>query len=216
MKNQAGVKLEDQAVIFWFRWDSWAAATFGPRTRAATRTATNLWFNSVDQNEIFTMTGKSPSRHWKTIHWKSSGQLKTLEKEKADLLKLFSGHLTKLEGYLTQKKTMTAESAYRCFFETYDNLEVNRKQQKLILKPKYLEAFDNDTKRMLEEKSKVLRWELTKYYFSETLKVSPQNSSVLVSTQIRDNCLPNLEWTIRFGEEVENRKLKQFRKTDIV
>ena len=53
---------------------------------------------------------------------------------------------------------MTAEGAYRCFFETYDNLEDNRQQQRLLLKPKYFESFDNDTKRMLEEKSKVLRW----------------------------------------------------------
>ena len=53
---------------------------------------------------------------------------------------------------------MTAESAYRVFFETYDKLEASRKQQRLPLKPKYLEVFDNDTKRMLEEKSKDLLW----------------------------------------------------------
>ena len=52
---------------------------------------------------------------------------------------------------------MKAEGAYRCFFETYNNLEANRQQQRLLLKPKYFENFDNDTKRMLEEKSKVLR-----------------------------------------------------------
>ena len=52
---------------------------------------------------------------------------------------------------------MTAEGAYRCFFETYDNLEDNRQQQRLLLKPKYFESFDKDTKRMLEEKSTVLR-----------------------------------------------------------
>ena len=57
---------------------------------------------------------------------------------------------------------MTAEDAYRCFFETYDNLEDNRQQQSLLLKPKYFESFDNDTKRMLEEKSKVLRWVVDK------------------------------------------------------
>ena len=102
------------------------------------------------------MTSKSPSRHLKTVDWKTSGQLKTLEKEQADLLKLFSRHVTELEGYLTQSKTMTAEIEYRGFFETYDNLEANRKQQRLLLNPKYLEAFDNDTKRMLEEKSKIL------------------------------------------------------------
>ena len=85
-------------------------------------------------------------------------QLKTLEKEQADLLESFSRHLNELEGYLTKNKTMTAEGAYRCFFETYDNLEANRQQQRLLLKSKYFEKFDNDTKRMLEEKSKVLRW----------------------------------------------------------
>ena len=57
---------------------------------------------------------------------------------------------------------MTAEVAYRCFFETYDNLEVNRHQQRLLLKPEYFESFDNDTERMLEEKSKVLRWVVDK------------------------------------------------------
>ena len=52
---------------------------------------------------------------------------------------------------------MTVKGAYRCFVETYDNLEDNQKQQRLQLKPKYFENFDNDTKRMLEEKSNVLR-----------------------------------------------------------
>ena len=53
---------------------------------------------------------------------------------------------------------MTAESAYRVFFETYNNLEANRKQQRLLLKPMDLEAFNNDAKLMLEDKSKDLRW----------------------------------------------------------
>ena len=53
---------------------------------------------------------------------------------------------------------MTAESAYRVFFETYDNLEANRKQQRLLLKPMDLEAFNNDAKLMLEDKSKDLSW----------------------------------------------------------
>ena len=57
---------------------------------------------------------------------------------------------------------MTAEGAYRRFFETYDNLEDNRQQQRLLLKPKYFESFDNETKRMLEEKSKVLLWVVDK------------------------------------------------------
>ena len=103
------------------------------------------------------MASKSPNRHWKTADWKASGQLKTLEKEQVGLLKSFSRYLNELEDFLTQNKTMTAEGAYRCFFETYDNLEDNRQQQRLLLKPKYFESFDNDTKRMLEEKRKVLR-----------------------------------------------------------
>ena len=108
------------------------------------------------------MASKSPNRNWKTADWKASGQLKTLEKEQTDLLKSFSRNLNELEGYLTQNKTMAAEDAYRCFFETYDNLEDNRQQQRLLLKPKYFENFDNDTKLMLEEKSKVLRWVVDK------------------------------------------------------
>ena len=74
------------------------------------------------------MASKSPNRHWKTADWKASGQLKKLEKEQVDLLKSFSRYLNELEGFLTQNKTMTAEGAYRCFFETYDNLEDNRQQ----------------------------------------------------------------------------------------
>ena len=72
------------------------------------------------------MASKIPNRHWKTADWIASGRLKTLEKEQADLLKSFSRHLNELEGYLTQNKKMTAEYAYRCFFETYGNLEDNR------------------------------------------------------------------------------------------
>ena len=111
------------------------------------------------------MASKSPSRHWKSVDWKRSGQLKTLEKEQADLLKLFSRRVTELEGYPAQNKTMTAEIAYRVFFETYDILEANRKQQKFLLKPKYLEVFDNDTKLVLEQKSKNLRWVVDEVQF---------------------------------------------------
>ena len=44
-------------------------------------------------------------------------------------------------------------------------MEENIQQQRLILKPKYFENFDNDTKRILEEKSKVLRWLVEKVPF---------------------------------------------------
>ena len=84
---------------------------------------------------------------------------------------MISRRVTELEGYLTQKKTMTAESEYRGFFETYDHLEANRNLQRLLLKPKYLEAFDNDTKRMLEEKSKVLRSVVDKVQFFRDIEM---------------------------------------------
>ena len=105
-----------------------------------------------------TMTGKSPDRHWKTADYKMSGQLKRLESEQADLLKTFDGHLADVKSQLAQKKTVSAERAYECSFETYDEFEEKRKQQKLLLKPKFFEIFNSETKHTLEEKSKVLRW----------------------------------------------------------
>ena len=66
---------------------------------------------------------------------------------------------------------MTAESAYRGFLETYDNLEANRKQQRLLLKPKYLETFNYETKRMIEEKSKILRWVVDKVPFLRDIEM---------------------------------------------
>ena len=48
------------------------------------------------------------------------------------------------------------------FVRDIRHLEGNRQQQRLLLKPKCFESFDNDTKRMLEEKSKVLRWVVDK------------------------------------------------------
>ena len=87
-----------------------------------------------------------------------TGQLKELESEHAELLKTFDGHLADVKSQLAQTKTISAERAYRCFFETYDELKETRQQQSIILKSKYFENFDSDTKRLLEEKSKVLRW----------------------------------------------------------
>ena len=98
------------------------------------------------------MASKGPNRHWRTADWKASGQHKTLEKEQADLLKSFARHLNEVEGYLAQNKTMTAKGTYRCFFETHGNLEDNLQQQRLPLKPKFFESFDNDTKRMTPRK----------------------------------------------------------------
>ena len=116
----------------------------------------------MDQNTTSNDGQQKSNRQRKTADWKASGQLTTLEKEQFDLLKSFSRYLNELEGFLTQNKTMTAEGACRCFFETYDDLEDNRQQPRLLLKPKYFESFDNDTKRMLEENRKVLRWVVDK------------------------------------------------------
>ena len=111
------------------------------------------FFNSIrwTKAQPVTMTSKSPNKHWKAFDWKSRGQLRTLEKEEADVLELLSRHLTELEVYLTKKKTVAAERAYRCFFEVHYKLEHNRLQhQGLLLKPKFFENFENDTKRMLD------------------------------------------------------------------
>ena len=40
----------------------------------------------------------------------------------------------------------------------------------LLLKPKNFENFDNDTKRMLEEKSKLLRWVFHKVPFRQEIE----------------------------------------------
>ena len=53
---------------------------------------------------------------------------------------------------LAQNKKMSAERLYRCFFEAYDELEENIKQQRQILKPKHIEGFDADIERKLGEK----------------------------------------------------------------
>ena len=104
------------------------------------------------------MAGKSPDRQtWKTDR-RVAGQFKQLEKEQKDLLKQFSRYQAEQEGYLAQKKTMTGTQAYKYFYETFDQLEENRSNQMKLLNPKYQEPFASDTKRMLDEKRKILSW----------------------------------------------------------
>ena len=86
-----------------------------------------------------------------------SGQLKKLENEQTELLKTFDRHDADVKAQLAQKKTVTAERVYQCFFETYDELEENIPQQRHLLKPKYLENFDADTERQLSERKNVLQ-----------------------------------------------------------
>ena len=108
------------------------------------------------------MAGKSPDRQTWKCDWRVSGQFKQLEKEQKDLLKQFSRYQAEQEGYLAQKKTMTGIQAYKCFYETFDRLAENRSDQLELLKPKYQDPFASDTKRMLEEKKKILSWLLNK------------------------------------------------------
>ena len=42
-------------------------------------------------------------------------------------------------------------------FETYDELEENRQQQRKLVKPNYLVIVDADTERKLEEKKKTIK-----------------------------------------------------------
>ena len=108
------------------------------------------------------MAGESPDRQtWKTDR-RVAGQFKQLEKEQKDLLKQFSRYQAEQEGYLAQKKTMTGVQAYKHFYETFDQLEENRSNQMKLLNPKYQEPFASDTKRLLEEKKKILSWLLNK------------------------------------------------------
>ena len=104
------------------------------------------------------MTGKSLKSHWKTTDYKMSGQLKRLEIEQAELLKTFDGQLADLKSHLAQKKSVSAERVYQCFFETYDDLKKNIQQQRQLLKPKYLDSFDADTERKLSKRKETLKW----------------------------------------------------------
>ena len=47
-----------------------------------------------------------------------SGQIKRLESEQAEFLKTFDGHLADVKSHLAQKKTVSAEKANQCLFET--------------------------------------------------------------------------------------------------
>ena len=55
--------------------------------------------------------------------------------------------------------------------ETCIELEENRKWQRLLLKPKYFEIFNSDTKRILKEKSKVLRLVVEKMPFLRDIQI---------------------------------------------
>ena len=104
------------------------------------------------------MAGKSPDRQtWKT-DYRVSGQFKQLENEQNDLLKQFSRYQAEQESYVAQNKSMTGIQAYKRFNETFGRLEENWSDQRKLLKAKYQDPFASDTKRMLDEKKKILSW----------------------------------------------------------
>ena len=53
--------------------------------------------------------------------YKTSGQLKKLESAQAELLKTFDRHPADVKGHCNQKKTMSAEKAYRCLIPKLDS-----------------------------------------------------------------------------------------------
>ena len=115
------------------------------------RTALHIHFILVDPNEILTIAGENPDRHWKTTVYKKSGQLRRLEIEQIKLFSIFDRLLAEVKSHLAQNKTVYAERAYQCFFETYGDLEIKRQQHRQLLKPKFLQSFDADTDLKLGE-----------------------------------------------------------------
>ena len=77
---------------------------------------------------------------------------------KLNCSKNLRGQLAYVERCFAQNKTVSAERANQYFFENSVELVKNRQQQRLLLKPKFFENFDNNVKRVLEGKSKLLRW----------------------------------------------------------
>ena len=92
----------------------------------------------------------------KTADYKMSSRLKRIKSEPIDLLKAFDRCLADEKSHLEQSKTASAERAYPRFFETYENLEKKRQQQRQLVTPKYLESFDADTERKRGERKKKL------------------------------------------------------------
>ena len=161
--------------------------------------------------------GKNPNRQWKTADYKMSGQLERLESEQVELLKTFDGHLADVKGQLAQKKAVSAERAYQCFLEIYDELEENRQQQRLILKPKYFENFDNDIKRILEGKSKVLRWAVEKVPFLRDLErfrteLVEYRKDTLQAFKLVDAIKPNYSELSKLEENLKSENLSDSKK----
>ena len=87
-----------------------------------------------------------------------TSQLKRLESEQVELLKGFDISLADMENHLAQNKRAPDKEAYRCFVETYYELEKNRQQQRQLLKLKHLENCYADTERKVGEKKETFKW----------------------------------------------------------
>ena len=112
----------------------------------------------MEQNEVLTVTGKSPDRHWKTTDYKMSGQLKRLQNEKAELLKILDGHLADVKSHLAQNKTVTAETACQCFFENCKELQEKKTATEATLEAKVLGEFCCQHQTKIGQKKKRLNW----------------------------------------------------------
>ena len=86
---------------------------------------------------------------------------------------------------MTKNKAMSAESAHQGFFETYNNLEANRMQQKLLLEPKFLEVSHNVIKRILEEKWQSFETGIWQSTISPRHQKFPHKICRLLEKQIR-------------------------------
>ena len=87
------------------------------------------------------MASKSPNKHWKTADWNASGQLKTLEKEQADLLKSFSRHPNE-QKYKLVEDSVPIEN---------ELLELEKKLKAEILSESEKQILCDQAERLLEK-----------------------------------------------------------------
>ena len=87
-----------------------------------------------------------------------SGQFKILESEQAELLKTFDRHLADVESHFTQNQTVSAERAYRCFFEPYDELKRKQTATEATVEIEASGQFRWWLRNKVGEKKKTLKW----------------------------------------------------------
>ena len=67
-----------------------------------------------EPNDVFLTPVENPDRHWKTVDYKVSGQVKILESEQAELTKIFDRHLADVNSDSVNSwlRTVSAEIAH--------------------------------------------------------------------------------------------------------